>query len=201
MKKWYQVFGECRIFVGITRGIMTEVIHIFLRRNNTKMDGKSLKKYFQVHLDWSDLWSLAGEKVYRLIPRDIGHRTLSQYSVQRAPGKNFTLYQYILKVFYLKLHPLERDVETLISDLSFVEWAPPVKRIDHATFQSQILNWTQSGTSKKLTKTLLFLWHRLVWLGGSLLLDFFLIFFLGGGILGQKNEVDGSGIKAQKGFC
>ena len=89
MKKWYQVFGECRTFVGITRGIMimTEVIHIFLRRNNTKMDGKGFKKYFQVHLDWSDLWSLAGEKVYRLIPRDIGHRTLSQYSVQRAPGK------------------------------------------------------------------------------------------------------------------
>ena len=73
----------------ITRGIMimTEVIRIFLRRNNTKMDGKGFKKYFQVHLDWSDLWSLAGEKVYRLIPRDIGHRTLSQYSVQRAPGK------------------------------------------------------------------------------------------------------------------
>ena len=180
MKKWYQVFGECRIFVGITRGIMimTEVIHIFLRRNNTKMDGKGFKKYFQVHLDWSDLWSLAGEKVYRLIPRDIGHRTLSQYSVQRAPGKNFTLYQYILKVFYLKIHPLERDAETLISDLSFIEWASPVKRIDHATFQSQILDWTQSGTFKKLTKTstfwVLFLWHRLVclWLGGSLFLDF-----------------------------
>ena len=101
--------------------IMTEVIHIFLRRNNTKMDGKSLKKY----LDWSDLWSLAGGKVYRLIPRDIGHRTLSQYSVQRALGKNFTLYQYILKVFYLKIHPLERETETLISNLSLVEWASP----------------------------------------------------------------------------
>ena len=73
----------------ITKGIMimTEVVHIFLRPNNTKMDGKSFKKYFQVHLDWGDLWSLAGEKVYRLIPRDIGHWTLSQYSEQRAPGK------------------------------------------------------------------------------------------------------------------
>ena len=99
MKKWYQVFGECRIFVGITRGIMTEVIHIFLRRNNTKIDGKSLKKYFQVHLDWSDLWSLAGEKVYRLIPRDIGHRTLSQYSVQRAPGKKL----YTLSIYFESL--------------------------------------------------------------------------------------------------
>ena len=85
----------------ITRGIMimTEVIRIFLRRNNTKMDGKGFKKYFQVHLDWSDLWSLAGEKVYRLIPRDIGHRTLSQYSVQRAPGKKL----YTLSIYFESL--------------------------------------------------------------------------------------------------
>ena len=85
----------------ITRGIMimTEVIRIFLRRNNTKMEGKSFKKYFQVHLDWSDLWSLAGEKVYRLIPRDIGHRTLSQYSVQRAPGKKL----YTLSIYFESL--------------------------------------------------------------------------------------------------
>ena len=54
-----------------------------------------------------------------------------------------------------------------------------------------------------LTFWVLFLLHRLVWLGGSLFLDFpdfFFFFGGGGGILGQKNEVDGSGIKVKKVF-
>ena len=33
------------------------------------------------------------------------------------------------------------------------------------------------------------------------IIGLFPIFFWEGGILGQKNEVDGSGIKAKKGFC
>ena len=108
MKKWYQVFGEYVSIYHYQRNNDNDwSCPYFLETKQHKNGWKSFKKYFQVHLDWSDLWSLAGEKVYRLIPRDIGHRTLSQYSVQRAPGKKL----YTLSIYF----------ESLISENTSIE--------------------------------------------------------------------------------